>query len=149
MEDKSLILQLTQAFAKFRSQKHKRLQVTGISPGEMRILHSIGRMQEGHGVMVSEISNRLNVSPSFITQITNSLVNRGLVNRTQDIADRRAVRLRVTGKGNEMIQEAARKFNASFAGLVQYLGYDQSIELLRLMNIVNDYFSQREGDHND
>ena len=62
--------------------------------------------------MVSLLSTALKVSPSFITQMANGLVEAGLADRSPDPDDRRAVRLRVTPRGDEVLAKASREFIA-------------------------------------
>lgn len=149
MESNTIPYQLIQAFSFFHRQKFSIPPVKGINPGELRILRAIGKSMAVAGVMVSELSERLQVSPSFITQISNGLVKRGLVDRSQDPNDRRAVRLRLTAKGDEAVRDAASVISAHFQGLANALGPEQSKELLRLMNIVNDYLANVRVGKND
>jgi DNA-binding MarR family transcriptional regulator len=135
---------LMQAFFQLHRQKMNFGPVQGIYPGEMRVLRSIKRLDAGQGVMVSELSGLLKVSSPFITQMTNNLVKQGLADRSPDPADRRAVRLRVTPRGNDVIAQASREFMARFEGLVQHLGPEQSGELLRLLHLVYQYFDSME-----
>jgi DNA-binding MarR family transcriptional regulator len=135
---------LMQAFFQLHRQKMNSGPVQGIYPGEMRVLRSIKRLDAGQGVMVSELSGLLKVSSPFITQMTNNLVKQGLADRSPDPADRRAVRLRVTPRGNDVIAQASREFMARFEGLVQHLGPEQSGELLRLLHLVYQYFDSME-----
>ena len=106
---------------------------------------SIKRLDSGQGVMVSELGNLLKVSSPFITQMTNSLVKQGLVHRAIDPDDRRAVRLRVTAQGNEVILKTSREFMALFEGLVQHLGQEKSEELITLLDEVYKYFESVGG----
>jgi DNA-binding MarR family transcriptional regulator len=140
---------LMQAFFQLHRQKMNSGPVQGLNPGEMRVLRSIKRLDAGQGVMVSELSGQLKVSSPFITQMTNSLVKQGLADRSPDPADRRAVRLRVTPRGNQLIAKASREFIAHFEGLVQHLGPEQSGELLRLLHQVYQYFESVEVGKSD
>lgn len=111
-----------------------------LTPGEVRLLRNIMRMDSGQGVMVSELSGVLNVSPSFITQTVNKLVKQGMVNRSADPKDRRAVRLRVTEAGKDLVQDIFNEILASYGGLVEHLGQEKSDELITLLNNVYEYF---------
>jgi DNA-binding MarR family transcriptional regulator len=136
---------LMHGFFRLHRQKMNSGPVQGMNPGEMRVLRSIKRLDSGQGVMVSELGNLLKVSSPFITQMTNSLVKQGLVHRAIDPDDRRAVRLRVTAQGNEVILKTSREFMALFEGLVQHLGQEKSEELITLLDEVYKYFESVGG----
>jgi len=136
---------LMQAFFQLHRQKINSGPVQGLNPGEMRVLRSIKRLDAGQGVMVSELSNLMKVSPSFITQMTNNLVKQDLADRSPDPADRRAVRLRVTDRGNELIAKTSREYMARFKGLAEHLGPEQSEELIRLLHQTYKYFDSMGG----
>lgn len=121
----------------------------GLYPGEMRVLRSIKGLDAGQGVMVSQLSTQLKVSPSFITQMTNGLVEAGLAARSPDPDDRRAVRLRVTPRGDAVLDKAYQEFIARFERLANYLGPEQSEELCRLLALANQYFDSLEGEEVD
>src|SRR5206468_1039443 len=84
---------------------------------------------DGSGLRVSEISSLLEVAAPTMTQQLNDLETRGFVVRRGDPADRRAVRITLTGKGLEALKSAHDAFLASYTGLVEYLGDDDSKEL--------------------
>lgn len=128
------------AFTQIHRLHMKTLPQRGLTPGEVRLLRNIMRMDSGQGVMVSELSGVLNVSPSFITQAANKLVKQGMVDRTADPKDRRAVRLRVTEAGKDLVQDIFNEILASYGGLVEHLGEEKCEELITLLNKVYEYF---------
>jgi len=131
---------LMHVFFQLHRQKMNSGPVEGMRHGEMRVLRSIFKLDTGQGVMVSELSNLWNVSAPSATQTVNGLVTQGLVERSVDPADRRAVRLRLTSKGEEVLHQVSQKFVASFSGLTQHLGLEQSESLLGLLEQVYQYF---------
>lgn len=135
---------LMQAFLLLHRQKLRARPVLGINPGEMRVLRSIDQSAAERGAMVSELSDRLQVSAPFITQMTNNLVRAGLASRSPDPDDRRAVRLRVTARGKELMETASREFGAQFEGLARHLGPQQCETLLSLLAKVSRYFESVE-----
>lgn len=144
--NKDMPYRLLQAFLQLHRQKLYQGPVQGINPGDMRVLCSIQGMDAGTGVMVSQLSSRLKVSPPFITQVTNNLVKRGLVERSLDPSDRRAVRLQVTPQGSDVLKAVTQAYSARFEGLVRHLGPEQSGELLRLLEETYCYFKVLEVD---
>jgi DNA-binding MarR family transcriptional regulator len=140
---------LMQAFIQLHRLKMNHGMVGGMKHSEARVLRSIHKMDSGQGVMVSELSGRLKVSAPSITQTVNSLVEQGLVNRMVDPSDRRAVRLRITPYGKEVLDRVYQEFMAIHSGLVEYLGEEQSAVLTDLLQKVYQYFEIAGGRQHD
>ncbi|MFP7296440.1 MarR family winged helix-turn-helix transcriptional regulator [Neobacillus niacini] len=59
-------------------------------------------IQKSHECTSSELAEAFDVNKSAITAIINRLADRGLIERTRDINDRRVVYLTLSEKGNEL-----------------------------------------------
>lgn len=99
------------------------------------------------GIKTSELSNILNVASPTITQQVNSLERRGFVERNVDKEDRRAVRIRVTEKGEEVFKKASEEFEASINGLVEHLGQEKSEQLADLLSETFNYFMNKTSEN--
>ena len=60
---------------------------------------------DSRDMSVGELAKTLHVAMPTVTQSTDSLVGKGLVERYADERDRRHVRLRITGGGTELLRE--------------------------------------------
>ncbi len=96
-------------------------------------------------IKVSEISKQLDVTSPTITQLLKGLEANGLIERHIDPIDRRAVVVKLTRKGEMVAQQAADAFFASMHGLLEYLGEEQSNQLVDLLSKVLRYFEEREA----
>jgi DNA-binding MarR family transcriptional regulator len=94
---------------------------------------------------VSEISKRLQVTSPTVTQLLKGLEMHGLIERHIDPVDRRAVGVKLTREGEKVAQQAADAFTASMRGLIEYLGEEQSNQLVELLSKAFRYFSEREA----
>ncbi|HLI06690.1 MAG TPA: MarR family winged helix-turn-helix transcriptional regulator [Ktedonobacteraceae bacterium] len=136
---------LMRAFMQFhRLQAHQR-NVAGCTPGEIRMLfflrHAAG---EGNPEMkVSEISKRLNVTSPSVTQLLKGLEANGLVERHIDPADRRAVGITLTKRGELVVVKVSEAFEDSFEGLIEYLGEEDSNRLADLLEKASRYYSEK------
>ena len=82
-----------------------RIGLVGI---EYTVLISIGHLSVHEGdVSVNRIAEHLYLSGAFVTAITNKLLQRGLIHKTQDPKDRRRVRLEISEKGWQRLAELA------------------------------------------
>jgi len=137
---------LLRAFMQFsKAQWHQR-SIAGCTPGEIRVLFSIkkGVKPDATDIKVSEISKLLHVTSPTVTQLLKGLEANGLIERNIDPADRRAVGITLTEKGKMVTQQAADAFLASFQGLTEYLGEEQSNQLAELLLRASLYFRERE-----
>jgi len=121
--------------------------IAGCKPSEIRVLFCVkeGTNANLPEMKVSEISKQLCVTSPTITQLLKSLEAHGLVERNIDAVDRRAVGVKLTGKGEMVAQEASNAFRSAMKGLVEYLGEEQSDQLAELLAKVFRYFSEREA----
>jgi len=94
------------------------------------------------GLRVSEISEILGVTSPTVTQLLKELDVKGFIERTMDQEDRRAVRIKLSKQGEEVIQEALLLTEASFNGLIQFLGEEESNQLADLLIKVCQYYEQ-------
>ena len=136
--------ELMQAFMQFRRLHWQQSPIEGLTRSEMMVLFHLG--QDGApipaGRKVSEIGTMLHVATSTITQQVQALEAAGLVEKTTDPVDRRAVRVCLTPRGECAVRRAQQAFFASFTGLAAYLGEDDSRRLAALMERVFSYFSE-------
>ncbi len=114
----------------------------GLKPGEFFLLTTLlEAIPPGDsGLKVSELSNRLNVTPAAVTHLINDLEKTGHVERVADPADRRIVLLRPTEAGRQAIAAANEQFYKYLRGLIEFLGEDDSREFIRLMSLTMTYY---------
>jgi len=140
------LLEMFQSFP-----KHHRYQcpIPNLRPSELMMLFHIRQevLTAESGLKVSDISKNLMVSSPTVTQIVNKLVKQGLVERSIDKDDRRAVRIRVTETGERIIKTAEKALLNNSIGLVKYLGKDKTKNFIETMSQVCTYLS--EGLNND
>jgi len=98
-------------------------------------------IQSNHpGMKVSEISALLRVKSPTITPVIRGLEDEGLVKRTMDPEDRRAVRITITEAGREIIRAAHEERMEIFNRLVKHLGEEDSTQLAELLTKVYTFF---------
>lgn len=146
MDGSDRAYKLIQAFMQLhRLRMNMAPAIGGIKPSEMRVLKSIQKLDEGQGVMVSELSSWMKVSAPSITQTVNGLVKQGYADRNVDPSDRRAVRLKVTAAGDKILLRMGQEFTKMYSGLVQHLGEESSDILIVLLQQVYEYESTYYG----
>ena len=82
-----------------------RIGLVGI---EYTVLISIRHLSAEEGdVSVNRIADHLHLSGAFVTTVTNRLLERGLIHKSPDPADRRRVRLEVSDQGDALLAQLA------------------------------------------
>jgi MarR family transcriptional regulator, organic hydroperoxide resistance regulator len=82
-----------------------RIGLVGI---EYTVLISIGHLSAEEGdVSVNRIADHLHLSGVFVSNVTNKLLQRGLIDKAPDLKDRRRVRLEVSDAGRALLAKLA------------------------------------------
>lgn len=106
-----------------------------LSPHQARAL---GVVVERDGVRLSDLAESLHIAPRSATEVADGLQARGLVERTPDPADRRAVILRPTAEGRRIRAEVRRARTAADEELLSRLSADDRAALARLLGTLLD-----------
>ncbi len=148
-EHNPITQKLMKAFMQFKKVGWHQRTVAGYNPSEIRVLFCIrkGAMPDSEvlSMKVSDISKLLHVTSPTITQLLKNLEADGLVERNIDPTDRRAVDVKLTQKGEKITQLAADSFSSSLDGLVDYLGEEQSNQLVDILSKVFLYYNEKEA----
>src|SRR3954470_20696849 len=101
-----------------------------LSPSQARALRVL---VEHDGTRVSDLAEALHIAPRSATEVADSLEERGLVERTPDPRDRRAVLLRPTAAGRTLRAEVEEARMAGMRAMFARLPADDRAELARLL----------------
>jgi DNA-binding MarR family transcriptional regulator len=101
-----------------------------LTPSQGRALRVIS---EGDGTRVSDLAEALRIAPRSATEVADGLQQRGLVERTPDPRDRRAVLLRPTRAGRRLREEAEAARAAQARELFGRLAADDRATLARIL----------------
>ncbi len=147
-DEQTAVQRLLHTFVKFRRLQWQQRPMGGVTNSDSLVLvflHRAGTLT-GAGLKVSEISAEMGVAAPTMTQQLQSLEKQGLIEKTPDPADRRAVRVRLTPQGEATIYRLREGFIASLAGLSAYLGEEDSVQLAQLLERVFTYFDTLRDD---
>ncbi len=99
---------MTRAIKRIRRRTSERLEPYGITPGQGRALrtlaHAPGCELPDRAMRLSDLADRLHIAPRSATTVVDALEEAGLVERAPDPADRRAVRILLTGAGRSAVE---------------------------------------------
>ena len=126
----SRLAQLMPAFKKEVLAPH------GLSPSDYSILGALRRAGRPRQLQPEDLYNALGCTPGGLTKMIDRLERRGLVQRSNDLADGRRARIRLTAKGAALERKAFADYSLGaerlFAGLSgeETKRIDAALELL-------------------
>ncbi|RBY92352.1 MarR family transcriptional regulator [Blastococcus sp. TBT05-19] len=92
----------------------------------------------GDGVRLSDLAGKLRIAPRSATEVADALQERGLIERTPDPGDRRAVLLRATDEGRRVREEIGAARAAGAAELFGRLSPEDREILARILRALAD-----------
>lgn len=110
-----------------------------ISQGEMAMLGFL--MYEKSETNPKELSKRFNLSTARVANTLNSLERKEYIKRVHDSSDRRKVMVYITEKGKEVFTEAEKEALNEFSKLLSYLGENDSLCLLEIIDKIQAFYS--------
>lgn len=140
----NLTTQMLGAIERFRRLTARGMPKMGVGPRILVLLDVIYRLGDGGPVMVSKLSEELNVTPAAVTHLTGGMEKKGLIIRTPSKEDRRVILISLSPLGLELLERFHEKFAQTIQGLKEYLGEKDSKELMRLIILTCEYF-ESEG----
>jgi DNA-binding MarR family transcriptional regulator len=106
-----------------------------LTPSQGRALRVISAAD---GTRVSDLADALRIAPRSATEVADGLEQRGLVERTPDPRDRRAVLLRPTAAGRRLREEVEAARAAEARSLFGRLSADDRSTLARILRSLAD-----------
>ncbi len=107
---------------------------SALSPPQVRLMFIIGGRMDG--VTVTELAEKLEVTPGAISQFVDALVEKGLVTREGDPDDRRLVRLKLSDAARGHYEKLRRDYLASVTRVFGVLSDDELRQLIRIFEKV-------------
>ena len=138
MENFSEADSLIGIYGRFRKLKHLLPCPEGLSRGEAILLHQIAcgtkEYDDGAGIKISELSKRTQMSMPAVSQMLNTLEEKGLTERRMTKNDRRVVRVGMTKKGETMYKETKQNLGRFFQEVMQEFGKERTEQMISLLD---------------
>ena len=138
------IKRLIDVFESLSRAERKKQPLLGLKQSEMRVLLCIKDISYNTNCItsISEISKRLFVTSPTVTELVKSLSSNGYIERCTDSKDKRVVDIKLTDKGEKIVEKGSSYFVTLFTGLVDKLGEEKSDILLDLLEQVCEYLNE-------
>ncbi|MDX9871977.1 MAG: winged helix DNA-binding protein [Clostridia bacterium] len=146
MAPATLAHQLMESLHHINKLKRTQFSASGLKPNEAFILFHIKKAVQPHeaGITLSAISRVLMVTAPSVTPIIQNLEKQDLIERSADEKDKRAVRIKLTKKGESTVNKTWERFTNTYRELVEYMGAERTRELLDLLADVRAFLDQKQ-----
>ena len=148
METEELARQLMLAFKDMTKSHTKHHAKADTKRSEMAIISVLETIGNENGIMITEIGKMLNLPPSAITPVINSLEEREFIIRKNSPADRRIVLVELTEKGHAFFDKKQEIFYRKAVQLCDYLGEKDSKEFIRLFKKASAFMMTQSDELN-
>ena len=141
MREENLGEELYRLLAEVLNRKENRVVLDSIR-GEYGVLRYLMYVEDQ--VSAGELTTQLHVVPGRMTDILNSLENKGCITRKKDEEDLRRLKVCITEKGREEESKKRKSIREEYQGMYEILGEKDTQELIRLLKIVLTYPGNEE-----
>lgn len=118
-----------------------------LTPGEGRLLHTIIKMtEEGIKLRPADLANMRHMSPQALSPVLRKMEEAGLITRRMSQSDRRVSYIAPTEEAKSLTKRIDECMNDQMRKLVDYLGRDDVIDLIRILRKAGDYITEHEAD---
>ena len=108
-----------------------------VTPSQVRAIRVLAG-EDGGGVRSKDLAEHLKIAPRSATEVVDALEAKGLVSRSPDPGDRRAVRVALTAKGHALSEEVRRARGAESERLFERLSESDREALARILRKLQD-----------
>ena len=136
LREENLGEELYNLLAEVLNRKENRVVLDSIR-GEYGVLRYLMYVEDQ--VSARELTEQLHVVPGRMTDILNSLENKGCIKREKDEEDLRRLRVCITEKGRQEEDKKRKFIKEEYQGMYEILGKEDTEELIRLLKIVLTY----------
>ena len=141
LREENLGEELYSLLAEVLNRKENRVVLDSIR-GEYGVLRYLMYVEDQ--VSAGELTTQLHVVPGRMTDILNSLENKGCITRKKDEEDLRRLKVCITEKGREEESKKRKSIREEYQGMYEILGEKDTQELIRLLKIVLTYPGNEE-----
>ena len=128
---------------RLRQAVRRDLGPTGVTPSQWRALRMVARCDDPP--RMSDIADRLRIARRSATDVIDELESSGLVTRSPDSRDRRAVVVQATEDGRRLLATLSRQRRQAAARHLEVLDEDDLSALARLLQRIDDAEPHRHG----
>ncbi len=127
---------------KLEEEERQHSSFTDLSVVEIHTLVAIGTEKPR---TMTQVAGILNISVSTLTTAVNKLLKKGYVERMRDSEDRRIVKVTLTEKGREAVEEHDHYHNMVVKDAISFLSRKEAVRFATSVNVINDFLHMRNA----
>ncbi|MEI6102127.1 MAG: MarR family transcriptional regulator [Eubacteriales bacterium] len=150
METEDLAKQLMLVFTNMQKNHVKHHIMADTKRSVMAIIAVLDAHKDQDGLMITDISKRLNLPPSAITPVINDLEEKNLIVRKNSPTDRRIVLVQLTEQGLAFFEKKQEMFYRKAILLCKHLGEEDTREFIRIFTKASAFMNtmdEKDCDH--
>lgn len=121
------------------SRRLRQNAAAGVTPSQLAVLSTLDR----HGPMgLGELAAHEGIQPPSASRMVDNLLEAGLVSREASPADRRAVVVKLTGRGRRRVEEIRRRRDAWLAERLARLTPGQLRQVEEILPVLEELLEQ-------
>jgi len=105
----------------------------GITISQCHAIVEIGRMNK---ISLNELAELLDLDKSTISRTVNNLVNKGLVERKEDVEDRRYIKIQLTKSGQEVFKNIEDGMNNYYSDILESLPKENKEQVIESIGLL-------------
>lgn len=125
-----------------RIKKVRVTSIMGWTEGEFFALSVIGKHMKEHpkekGIYVSDMATKLHMAPSAASRMLKNLENKGLIERSVNINDRRNTNVCLTQLGQTQLEKSGKEMETYIIKVMERMGEQEVRQLIHLCNKMAD-----------
>jgi len=133
------VMDLRNAVHIMKSSKIFKHHHSDLKHAEKHLIFMIYNSHDNKALKPTELAKKMGVTLPAISHQINTLEKKGYITRVPDVHDKRISFVKLTEKGEQLNDELNEKFLKKIEGVVEYLGEDDSREILRIAKRIVEY----------
>lgn len=89
------------------------------------MIHTLEHLEQSGSIPMSELAKELLISKPQLTSVVEKLIDNGWVAREADAADRRIIRIKITGEGSAMLNRLHTNLIQTVVGKIERLEQEE------------------------
>lgn len=141
------LLAAARRFTRATIASNKLIASGELSQAEWHLLWLLKHLPNASGVRPSELARRQHVTAGNVTQQLRRLEDKRFVVRTHDTTDRRVVLVRLTSRGEKLLENVRDDFVKHFQKLIAHLGKQEAGHFTRLLLTSSEFMELKAAPH--
>ena len=126
------------------TRTHELLRQYGISYAQFELIFTLQRCDTGEAPSAKEIAEQLSLTAGAVSQLIDSLVEQGLIERQADSQDRRVTRIVLSSKGLDIAKQIHENKHLLMRDVMESLTEEELVIMLKVQRKIAERLQQNK-----